>query len=82
MSENQKRFVADDNISVIEAYQGKGYGKLAMQPALASMKTYPCGNVEYCWNSYEVENIISEKQYHSFGFVGMGDIDGKEKMKL
>lgn len=27
MSENKKRFVADNNISVIEAYQGKGYGK-------------------------------------------------------
>ncbi len=27
MSENQKYFVADNKISIIEAYQGKGYGK-------------------------------------------------------
>ena len=30
VSENQKYFVADNKISIIEAYQGKGYGKQTM----------------------------------------------------
>lgn len=50
-------------------YQGKGYGKKAMQLALDYIHTFPCGNATYCWLSYEPENEVAQKLYASFGFV-------------
>ena len=50
-------------------YQGRGYGKKAMQLALDYIHTFPCGKAKYCWLSYEPENTIAKKLYESFGFV-------------
>lgn len=54
-------------------YQGKGYGKEAMKLALDFTHTFPCGNANYCWLSYNPENEVARKLYRSFGF---------EKMKM
>lgn len=59
-------------------YQGKGYGRKAMELALAFIKTLPCGRAEYCWLSYEPENEVAHKLYSSFGFVETGEFDGEE----
>ena len=56
------RFMIDKN------HQNKGYGKAAMQLALDFIRTWPCGEAEYCWLSYEPENEIARKLYQSFGF--------------
>ena len=32
-------------------YQGKGFGRKAIQLALNCIKTFPCGAAEYCWLS-------------------------------
>ena len=50
-------------------YQGKGYGRRAMQLAIDFIKTFPCGKAETCWLSYEPENEVAKKLYASFGFV-------------
>ena len=50
-------------------YQGRGYGKQAMQLALDYIRTFPCGDAKYCWLSYEPENTVAKKLYESFGFV-------------
>lgn len=50
-------------------YQNKGYGKEAMRLALDFIRTWPCGEADYCWLSYEPENEIARKLYQSFGFV-------------
>ena len=50
-------------------YQGRGYGKKAMQLALDYIRTLPCGPAEYIWLSYEPENEVAKKLYASFGFV-------------
>ena len=57
------RFMIDKN------YQNKGYGKAAMKLALDFIRTWPCGEAEYCWLSYEPENDVARKLYQSFGFV-------------
>ena len=139
--ENQKSFVASNNISIIEAYttitangrafpfgiydddtpvgflmigydvddywedapeiakgnynlwrlmidkkhQGKGFGKEAVKLALDYIKTFPCGEAEYCWLSYEPENKVAAGLYRSFGFSETGEMDGEEliaKLKL
>jgi len=59
-------------------FQNKGYGKEALSLALDFIKSSPCGKTEYCWLSYEPENVIARHLYHSFGFVETGDMDGAE----
>ena len=65
-------------LMIDKAYQGKGYGKEAVKLALDFIKTYPCGDAEYCWLSYEPENQVAAKLYRSFGFEETGDKDGVE----
>lgn len=50
-------------------YQGKGYGRKAMQLALDYIRTLPCGPAEFIWLSYEPENVAGKNLYASFGFV-------------
>ena len=59
-------------------YQGRGYGKEALNLALEFIRTFPCGKAEYCWLSYEPENKVARDLYRSFGFVETGEKDGEE----
>lgn len=59
-------------------YRKKGYGKEAVRLALEFIKTFPCGKADFCWLSYEPENEIASRLYHSFGFVETGEMDGDE----
>lgn len=63
-------------------YQGKGYGRKAIELALDFIKTFPCGRAEYCWLSYEPENDAARKLYSSFGFVETGEKDGEELIAI
>ncbi|MBO4331272.1 MAG: GNAT family N-acetyltransferase, partial [Oscillospiraceae bacterium] len=49
-------------------HQKKGYGSEAIKLALDFIRTWPCGEAEYCALSYEPENEVAAKLYHSFGF--------------
>lgn len=59
-------------------YQKKGYGREAIRLALEFIKTFPCGKAEFCWLSYEPENVVARRLYHSFGFTETGEMDGNE----
>lgn len=50
-------------------YQGRGYGRKAMELALDYMRTLPCGKADNIWLSYEPENEVAKKLYASFGFI-------------
>ena len=63
-------------------YQGKGYGRKAIELALDFIKTFPCGRAKYCWLSYEPENDAARKLYSSFGFVETGEKDGEELIAI
>lgn len=65
-------------LMIDKKYQHKGYGKEAIVLALDFIRTFPCGKAEYCWLSYEPENHIAQKLYHSFGFEETGDMDAGE----
>lgn len=54
-------------------FQGRGYGTQAMNAALEYVRTWPCGEAEYCWVSYEPENSRAAALYHSFGFAPNGE---------
>ena len=49
-------------------YQGRGYGRRAMELALEFIRTFPAGEAKRCWLSYEPENERAKKLYLSFGF--------------
>lgn len=49
-------------------YQNRGYGRAAVRLALAYIRTFPCGEAEYCWLSYKPDNEVARRLYRSFGF--------------
>ena len=59
-------------------YQKRGFGREAIRLALAFIRTWPCGQAEYCALSYEPENTAAKKLYASFGFIENGEMDGDE----
>jgi diamine N-acetyltransferase len=65
-------------LMIDKKYQHKGYGRAAVELALDFIKTLPCGPAEYCWLSYEPENVIARNLYASFGFEETGDMDEEE----
>lgn len=65
-------------LMIDEKYQNKGYGKEALKLALDFIKTFPCGKAEYCYLSYEPENIKAKKLYSKFGFIENGEKDDEE----
>ena len=73
---NLWRFMID------ERYQGKGYGKAAMKQIMDYIASEPCGSAEYCWLSYEPENVAAKKLYASFGFRETGEWDGNEAVAV
>lgn len=70
------RFMIDEN------QQGNGYGRKAMEACLEYLRTFPCGEAECCWLSYEPENTVAKKLYSAFGFQETGDMVGGEVVSL
>ncbi|MBO4353722.1 MAG: GNAT family N-acetyltransferase [Clostridia bacterium] len=65
-------------LMIDKRYQKRGYGREAIKLALDFIKTWPCGKAEYCSLSYEPENEVGAKLYHSLGFTENGEMDGDE----
>jgi diamine N-acetyltransferase len=38
------------------------------------IRTFPCGESEYCWLSYDIKNEGARALYRSFGFVEQTDV--------
>ena len=62
-------------------YQGQGFGKEAMRLAIEFIKTFPAGESEGCWLSYEPENVVARSLYLKMGFVERLDLH-KEDMEI
>lgn len=65
-------------LMIDKKYQGKGFGREAVRQALEFIRTWPCGEAEYCALSYEPENTVAAGLYRSFGFEENGEMDGDE----
>ena len=58
------------------AYQGRGYGRAAMEQAIDLLKQQPdCKEILI---SYMPENAVAERLYASLGFVPTGEVDQGE----
>lgn len=65
-------------LMIDKKFQGKGFGKKAMNLALEFVNTFACGRAKYCWLSYESDNDVARELYKSVGFVETDEIDGEE----
>lgn len=65
-------------LMIDKKFQGKGFGKKAMDLALEFVNTFPCGTAKYCWLSYESHNDVARELYKSVGFVETDEKDGEE----
>ncbi|WP_315498805.1 GNAT family N-acetyltransferase [Gemella sanguinis] len=65
-------------LMIDKKFQGKGFGKKAMNLALEFVKTFPCGTAKYCWLSYESDNDVARQLYQTVGFVETDEKDGEE----
>ena len=65
-------------LMIDKKFQGKGYGKKAIELALEFINTFPCETAKYCWLSYESENDLARQLYKSVGFVETDERDGEE----
>lgn len=79
--------IADGNynlwrLMIDKNYQHRGYGKQAVELALRFIRTFPCGKADFCWLSYEPENLAAKSLYASFGFIETGEKDGEEQIAV
>ena len=69
-------------LMIDQRYQHEGYGRKAVELALEFVRTFPCGKADYCWLSYEPENVVAKELYASFGFAETGEMDGEELIAI
>ena len=69
------RILEIKNIAVYPDFQGKGYGKKAVELALEFVETFPHGKADYCWLCYDKNNEVARKLYLSMGFQEIGEQD-------
>lgn len=67
-------------LMVDKNFQGKGYGKFAMQKMLEIFRAE--GKVQEIGISYEPENEVARRLYASFGFVEPGQMIGDEVLAV
>ena len=65
-------------LMIDKKFQGKGFGKKAMDLALEFVNSFSCGTAKYCWLSYESDNDVARQLYKSVGFVETDEKDGEE----
>lgn len=74
--ENEKTCCVLDQFMITEQFQGKGYGKKAMQQWIALIKKESKNNsITLC---YKEEDSIAKKLYESLGFQHTGVVDEDE----
>jgi len=65
-------------LMIDKRYQGRGYGKKAMEKALELIKTFPHGKAELVVLSYSPDNHVAKRLYASLGFEETGEMNDDE----
>ena len=65
-------------LMIDERYQGRHFGKAAMELILDFIRTMPVEPSDLCWLSYDPENHAARSLYRNFGFQETGEMDGNE----
>ena len=82
-SDPEEPAIADGNyilwrLMVDKKYQGKGYVKIILDEIIRYIKTFPAGEADYVWLSYEKGNEHAKKIYNKYGFIENGELCGEE----
>ena len=59
-------------------YQGQGLGWKTLDAAMDLIRTFPFGEAEKVWLSYEPENTHAREIYNRYGFKENGEMCGNE----
>lgn len=70
------------NIMIDKHYQGKRYGKLAVEKMLMDIETMPYGEAEYVALFYHESNHIAKALYASFGFSETGIVQDNSVLEV
>ena len=65
-------------LMIDERWQGRGYGRQAIEKLIEYVRTFPCGPAEVFWLSYDPDNQKARKLYNGFGVMETGAMDGEE----
>lgn len=65
-------------LMIDKKFQGKGYGKQTMDAVMSLIRTFPFGQAQKVWLSYEPENTRAKEIYNKYGFVENGQMCGNE----
>ena len=65
-------------LMIDERWQGRGYGRQAIEKLIEYVRTFPCEPAEVFWLSYDPDNQKARKLYNGFGFMETGAMDGEE----
>ena len=63
-------------LMVGQQYQGRGYGRAAMEEIIRRLKAKP--DCQEIFTSYEPDNDVAAKLYRSLGFEDTGRVEGGE----
>ena len=74
--DNGKRYCVLDQFMIDKKYQGKGYGKKAMQLWISLIKKDT--NYDSITLCYKEEDLIASKLYQGLGFQHTGEVDEDE----
>ncbi|WP_054958186.1 GNAT family N-acetyltransferase [Paenibacillus dakarensis] len=70
------------HIMIGKGYQGKGYGKLALEKMLMDIEAEPDGEAEYAALFYRTSNVIAKSLYASLGFIDTGIIQESSMLAI
>jgi len=59
-------------------HQGRGIGREMLRQIMDEIKTKPHGEAEYCYSSYNPDNIASKTTFKSYGYEEDGRVFGGE----
>lgn len=65
-------------LMIDQKYQGQGFGKQTMDAAISLIRTFPFGEAQKVWLSYEPENTRARDIYLKYGFVETSEMCGNE----
>ena len=81
-NENESDLIKENysiwRLMIDRKYQGQGFGKQTIDAAMNLIRTFPFGEAEKVWLSYEPENTHARDIYRKYGFVENGKMCGDE----
>ena len=81
-NENESDLIKENyslwRLMIDKKYQGQGLGKQTMDAVMSLIRTFPFGEAQKVWLSYEPENTHARDIYLKYGFAETSEMCGNE----